>query len=96
MKPLDGDAPSRDAEWGDQDTQHARNAADLAVRTLKDDLAQFFVEQQVDSVMFSIDSVTKETLKKIRGIDKLAKIEADAAAPTRILTVRGVGYRFGG
>ena len=23
------------------------------------------------------------------------KIEADAAAPTRILTVRGVGYRFG-
>lgn len=24
------------------------------------------------------------------------KIEADAAAPTRILTVRGVGYRFGG
>ena len=39
VQPLEGDAPSRETEWGDQDTQHARNAADLAVRTLKDDLA---------------------------------------------------------
>ena len=34
----DGDAPKTEAEWGDQDTAHARNAADLAVRALKDDL----------------------------------------------------------
>lgn len=54
--------------------------------TLKDDLAAFFVEQKVDSVMFSIDAVTKETLKKIRGIDKLAKIEN---AVFRMLKARG-------
>jgi hypothetical protein len=34
----DGEAPKTEAEWGDQDTAHARNAADLAVRELKDDL----------------------------------------------------------
>ena len=34
----DGEAPKTEAEWGDQDTAHARNAADLAVRALKDDL----------------------------------------------------------
>jgi MoaA/NifB/PqqE/SkfB family radical SAM enzyme len=54
--------------------------------TLNEDIAEFLVEQQVDSVMFSIDSVTKGTLKKIRGIDKLAKIEA---AVMRMLTIRG-------
>jgi len=54
--------------------------------TLKDDLARYFVEQQVDSVMFSIDAVTKETLKKVRGIDKLEKIES---AVFRMLRARG-------
>jgi radical SAM protein with 4Fe4S-binding SPASM domain len=54
--------------------------------TLKDDLARFFVEQQVDSVMFSIDAATTDTLKKIRGIDKLAKIES---AVLRMLRARG-------
>jgi len=54
--------------------------------TLSENIAKFLVEQQVDSVMFSIDSVTKETLKKIRGIDKLAKIEA---AVMRLLRFRG-------
>lgn len=54
--------------------------------TLKDDLAAFFVAQQVDSVMFSIDAVSKEVLKKIRGIDKLAKIEN---AVFRMLQARG-------
>jgi len=38
-------------------------------------LADFFVEQQIDSVMFSIDAVTPDTLKKIRGIRKLERIE---------------------
>jgi radical SAM protein with 4Fe4S-binding SPASM domain len=54
--------------------------------TLRDDLARFFVEQEVDSVMFSIDAVSTETLRKIRGIDKLSKIES---AVFRLLRVRG-------
>lgn len=54
--------------------------------TLTEDLAAFFVAQKVDSVMFSIDSVTKETLKKIRGVDKLEKIET---AVFRLLKMRG-------
>lgn len=58
--------------------------------TLSDDLARFFVEQEVDSVMVSIDSVTKETLKKIRGIDKLEKIENTVF---RLLKARGNAQR---
>jgi pyruvate-formate lyase-activating enzyme len=54
--------------------------------TLTDDMARFLVEHEVDSIMFSIDSVTKETLKKIRGVDKLAKIEN---AVFRMLRARG-------
>ncbi len=54
--------------------------------TLRDDLARYFVEQEVDSVMISIDAVSPETLRKIRGIDKLAKIEA---AVFRLLRARG-------
>lgn len=54
--------------------------------TLSDSLAQFFVDQKIDSVMFSIDAVTKETLKKIRGIDKLEKLEN---AVLRMLRIRG-------
>lgn len=54
--------------------------------TLNDSLAHFFVEHQVDSVMFSIDAVSKEILKKIRGIDKLDKLEN---AVMRMLRIRG-------
>ena len=54
--------------------------------TLTEALAQFFVDQKVDSVMFSIDSVTRQTLRKIRGIDKLEKIET---AVFRLLKMRG-------
>ena len=43
--------------------------------TLREDLAQFFVDVKLDSIFFSIDSTTKETLQLIRGIDKLEKIE---------------------
>src|ERR1700730_5070427 len=39
--------------------------------TLDDSLAGFMVELEVDSISFSIDSVTRGTLEKIRGIDKL-------------------------
>ena len=41
---------------------------------LKEDLAEYLVELEVDAVSISIDATTKETLKVIRGIDKLEKI----------------------
>ncbi len=53
---------------------------------LTEDLAQFFVDEQIDSIMFSIDAVTPDTLKKIRGIRKLALIEK---AVFLMLKVRG-------
>jgi MoaA/NifB/PqqE/SkfB family radical SAM enzyme len=54
--------------------------------TLDEDLAKYFVEQQVDSVMFSLDATTRDTLKKIRGIYKLERIER---AVFLMLKVRG-------
>src|SRR5947209_5202704 len=54
--------------------------------TLTDDLSRFFVDLQVDSIMFSLDSVTKETLLKVRGVDKLEKIESNVF---RLMRVRG-------
>ena len=54
--------------------------------TLTEDLAEFFCQIKVDSIMFSLDSTTPETLKKVRGVDKLTKIEA---AVFRMLRVRG-------
>ena len=42
--------------------------------TLREPLADFFVEVGVDAVCFSIDATTPETLRKIRGIDKLDKL----------------------
>jgi pyruvate-formate lyase-activating enzyme len=54
--------------------------------TLTESIAEFFCEIEVDSLMFSIDSTTKETLKKVRSVDKLEKIEA---AVFRMLKVRG-------
>ncbi len=54
--------------------------------TLNESLAQFFVDQKVDSVMFSIDAVTRKTLRKIRGIDKLENLES---AVFRLMKMRG-------
>jgi len=54
--------------------------------TLNEDLAKFFVDQKVDSVMFSLDAVTRTTLRKIRGIDKQEKLET---AVFRLLKMRG-------
>jgi len=54
--------------------------------TLSEETAKFFVDIKLDSIMFSIDAVTKETLKAIRGIDKLQKIES---AVFRMMKVRG-------
>jgi hypothetical protein len=54
--------------------------------TLTESIAKFFCDIEVDSVMFSIDSVTKETLKKVRSVDKLEKIES---AVFRLMKARG-------
>lgn len=54
--------------------------------TMTDDLARYFVEQKVDSVMFSIDSTTRDTLKKIRGIERLERIESGVF---KLLKARG-------
>ncbi len=54
--------------------------------SLSESLCKFVCDIEVDSVMFSIDSITKETLKKVRSVDKLAKIEA---AIFRLMKIRG-------
>lgn len=54
--------------------------------TLNEDMAHFLVDMAVDAVSISVDSTTKETLKKVRGIDRLDKIHA---AVERMLAARG-------
>ena len=54
--------------------------------TLDWEIAQFLVEVRVDLVFFSMEGVTRETLKKIRGVDKIETIEA---AVFRLLAARG-------
>lgn len=54
--------------------------------TLADHMAQYMVDMKVDAVSFSIDATTKETLKAVRGIDKLEKLHA---AVDRMLRIRG-------
>jgi radical SAM protein with 4Fe4S-binding SPASM domain len=53
---------------------------------VREPLAAFFVEIGIDAVCFSIDATTPETLRKIRGIDKLDKI---AEAVLMSLRARG-------
>jgi MoaA/NifB/PqqE/SkfB family radical SAM enzyme len=53
---------------------------------LTQELAEYIVAQKVDSVMVSIDATTPETLKKIRGIRKIERIER---AVFLLLKVRG-------
>ena len=43
--------------------------------TLDEDLAKYMVDIEVDAISFSIDAVSRATLMKIRGIDKIEKIE---------------------
>lgn len=54
--------------------------------TLSERLANFFVGLPVESVMFSIDAVTKGTLMKVRTTDKLERIES---AVFRLMKARG-------
>jgi len=79
-------APNLRERIADMKTRGMSIAMNTNGLTLREDLARFFVEQEVDAVMFSIDATTPETLKKIRGINKLAKIES---AVLRMLSVRG-------
>jgi MoaA/NifB/PqqE/SkfB family radical SAM enzyme len=53
---------------------------------LTDEMAQYFVDIQLDAVFISIDATTKESLMKSRGTDKLEEIQA---AAHRMLRVRG-------
>ncbi len=54
--------------------------------TLREELAKFFVDVGLDAVAFSIDATTKETLEKVRGVDRLEKIHS---AVELMLRVRG-------
>jgi radical SAM protein with 4Fe4S-binding SPASM domain len=53
---------------------------------LTEEIAQFFVDIKLDSLFISIDATTPETLKKVRGVDKLEQIQE---AVFRMLRVRG-------
>lgn len=53
---------------------------------MTDEIATQLIEVGVDSVFFSIDAVNPETYKKIRGVDKMEKVEA---AVLRMLALRG-------
>ena len=54
--------------------------------TMSEKIATFWANLPVDSVMFSLDSTTPETLKKVRGVNNLAKIES---AVFRLMKARG-------
>src|SRR5690348_13970997 len=54
--------------------------------TLTDEIADFFCDVSVDSVMVSIDAVTPETFKKVRSIDKIEKAESSVF---RLMKARG-------
>jgi MoaA/NifB/PqqE/SkfB family radical SAM enzyme len=56
--------------------------------TLNAEIAKFWVAIKVDSIMFSLDATTRQTLRKVRGIDKLEKIES---AVFRLMKARGDG-----
>ena len=51
---------------------------------LKDELAQFFVDIELDSISVSIDATTSKTLKTVRGIDNLDKIHEAVARMLRV------------
>ena len=54
--------------------------------TLDDSLAEYMVKIKIDSISFSLDAVSRKSLNKIRGIDKIEKIES---AVFRMLIARG-------
>jgi uncharacterized Fe-S cluster-containing radical SAM superfamily protein len=57
--------------------------------TLREEQCRSFVEQKVDAVFFSFDAMTKETLKKVRGIDLLDKIARNLSMLIRVRTEMG-------
>lgn len=54
--------------------------------TLTDEIAHFMVEHKIDSVFFSLEGVTRSALQKVRGVNKIEKIEA---AIFRLMAIRG-------
>jgi len=55
---------------------------------LNDELADFLVSSHTHSVFVSIDATTRETLRKVRGVDSLSVIHD---AVFRLIEARGVG-----
>lgn len=55
---------------------------------LNPEVCKMLIDLSVDAVMVSIDAMTPATLQKVRGIDKLEKIEAGVE---RLLDIRGDG-----
>ena len=54
--------------------------------TLNEKNAKMIVKKKIETVMFSVDAVTPKTLKKVRGIDKLEKIEKNVM---NLVKIRG-------
>lgn len=52
--------------------------------TLTEAQARFFVDVKLDSIFFSLDATTPETLKRVRGVDKLDKIKRNLATMLRV------------
>jgi radical SAM protein with 4Fe4S-binding SPASM domain len=53
---------------------------------LTEKIARFLVDIEFDSISFSIDAMTSETLKKVRGLDSIEKVNAKVEL---MLKVRG-------
>jgi len=51
---------------------------------LTEEIARFLVEVRVDSIFFSFDAVTPDTLKKVRGVDKIDKIARNCEMMLRV------------
>src|SRR5262249_19098913 len=71
-------------------TEIKRRCMSIAMKrkalTLTSRVAEIFVGLQGDLMMIRRDSVTKETVQKVRGVDKLEKIESNVF---RLMRVRG-------
>ncbi len=57
--------------------------------TFREHHAKMLVEQKVDAIFFSFDATTPETLKIVRGVDKLDKISAALKLMLRVRTELG-------
>ncbi|MBS29099.1 MAG: molybdopterin biosynthesis protein MoeA [Alphaproteobacteria bacterium] len=82
--------PTLSKQFREYVTEVKKRGCSLAMNTnglvMRRDMAEFFVEVELDAVAVSVDATKPETLKKVRGIDKLDKIHQ---AVELMLEVRG-------